>query len=207
MNDLPKELAATFDRIKAAEGEEAYNKARIGFIRSYGARPGASEVLPDWFPDLDVKAILESNAPQQESPLRSLMPTIKTKTQEDVTLICFEALKAVLDGCFSGNLVSANMAKDTLEKALGVAFQASEIQEKLKEVPVEQRGPKAQEFVAPVTQDAEIVDILLKELEGIRTMGDLQVWYSESSDRRNLVTKQDLRDHLYDAIRAKRSIL
>lgn len=223
MNELPKELAATFDRIREEDGDETYNEARRSFIRSYASRPGAEEVLPEWFPDLDVEAIIaEANSGGcgggcsnckcgdscgSEPQLQSLMPSIKTKAQQDVAILCFEALKAVLDASFSGNLVAANLARSTLDQGLEVALKVSGMQEQVEQISEEQRSSQAQRFVTPANQDAEIVDRLLVGLEKMKSMEDLQYWYTNTTLQRNKVEEQAQRDRLYDAIRAKRKSL
>jgi len=220
MNELPKELAATFDRIRGEEGDETYNEARRSFIRSYASRPGAEEVLPEWFPDLDVKAIIAEAAEGEHSccggggcgggkapQLQSLMPSAKTKVQQDVAILCFEALKTLLDASFSGNLVAANLARSTLDQGLEVALKVSGMQEQVEQIPEEQRSSQAQRFITPTGQDAEIVDRLLAELERVQSMEDLQYWYINTTLQRNKVEEQAQRDRLYDTIRAKRKFL
>ena len=216
MNDLPKELAATFNRIRKEDGDEAYNEVRKNFIRSSALRPGASEVLPEWFPDLDVATIIKeatehssggSCGGESTPQLQSLMPSIKTKAQQDVALLCFEALKTLLDASFSGNLVAVNLARSTLDQGLEVALKVSGMQEQVEQIPEEQRSPQAQRFVTPANQDAKIVDRLLEGLEKMSSLEDLQYWYTNTTLQRNKVEDRTQRDRLYDAIRTKRNSL
>ena len=139
--------------------------------------------------------------------LQSLMSCIKTETQQDVALMCFKALRGVLEGCFTGNLVEANLAKSTLEQAVGLAFKVHLVGEQVEQIPEEQRSTNAQRFVTPVGQDSSIVEELLGKLDKVNSKESLQAWYSATEGRRNQVGDQEQRNKLYDAIRAKKGSL
>ena len=202
---MPEQLAETFERIRQEQGEDAYNEARIAFVRAQAPKPGSEYVLPKWFPDLDVKSILDRLKPDLD--LQALMPSIRTKTQQDVAFMCFEALRGVLDGCFTGNLTEANLAKEALDKAVDLAFKVHLVEEQVEQIPEEQRSAEAQRFITPVTRDDQDVETLLQELGEIDSMEGLQVWYSATKTRRDGVEGQALRDKLFGAIRAKKGAL
>jgi hypothetical protein len=121
--------------------------------------------------------------------------------------MCFEALKTVLDGCFSGKLVEANLARTTLEQALELAFKVHLVQDQVEQIPEDQRSNSAQRFVAPVGQDSSVTEELLEELEKIESQQGLREWYAATEGRRNQVEDQTQRNKLFDAIRAKNKVL
>jgi hypothetical protein len=197
---MPKQLTETFERIRQTQGEDAYNEARISFIRKQASLPGSEFVLPQWFPDMDVNSIIGEAA---SFDLQSLMPSVQTKTHQDIALMCFEALKTVLDGCFSGKLVEANLARTTLEQALELAFKVHLVQDQVEQIPEDQRSREAQRFVAPAGQDSSVTEKLLRELEKVESQEGLRKWYEATKERRNQVEDQAQRNRLFDAIRAK----
>jgi hypothetical protein len=177
--NVPEQLAETFERIRQTQGEDAYNEARISFIRNH-SEPG---------------------------DLQSLMPSVQTKTHQDIALMCFGALKTVLDGCFSGNLVEANLAKTALEQALELAFKVHLVQDQVEQIPEDQRSREAQRFVAVAGQDSSVTEELLGELEKVESQEDLREWYEATKDRRSQVEDQTQRNKLFDAIRVKKGAL
>jgi dsDNA-binding SOS-regulon protein len=122
---------------------------------------------------------------------------------------CFDALRSTLNAYFGGELASAEMARDALNKGLDLAKQLVEITEKLNEIPDEAKSEAAKEFTAPAKELHEYDEHrkLVFELANLKSLEALQTWYAESRQRIDRVVSQKLRNELFDAIRDRRKEL
>ncbi len=209
MNTPPAELTQLFEKIRTEQGEAACLEARKTFVLRQLRRPGAEEALREWFPDLDIDA-LKNQVPQASvlDALQGMMPGVKTEAQARLAVACFESLKAYLEANFNRDMVGIHMTKDTLDKALGLVANLLYIEDGVQEIPEEQRSSTAQSFISgPGEQEQEVLQSLLEQISGISTTQELQEWYKSTATAREKVVALDLRNQLFDAIRAKRRSL
>ncbi len=141
--------------------------------------------------------------------LAAQIPNLKTQAQFNIFMNCFDALRSTLNAYFGGELASAEMARDALNKGLDLAKQLVEITEKLNEIPDEAKSEAAKEFTAPAKELHEYDEHrkLVFELANLKSLEALQTWYAESRQRIDRVVSQKLRNELFDAIRDRRKEL
>lgn len=145
--------------------------------------------------------------------MRKHMPGIKTQAQYDAVMTALEATKEALSAILAQDTAREAQAMMTLSAAFEVARKATELREKLGEVPdgavsdaaapfrdLEQELKKHSQF-----DEVEIQLGLLRHLETITTYDQLTAWYASTKEFRDQVKTQSLRNELMDTIRAKKS--
>ena len=150
--------------------------------------------------------------------MRRHMPAIKTQAQFDAVMIALEATKEMMSGILEQDAAKEASAFAALQAAMDVARKATELQEKLQEVPEEAISDVAAPFRGFSPEEEELrrhsqfdevtaQQRLLGDVEGIGTMDQLTAWYASTKPDRDQIKTQSLRNELMDAIRAKRNSL
>ena len=141
--------------------------------------------------------------------LKQSMPNLKTQAQSTAFMISFDSFRLLCDAIFSGDPASEANARELFDKTLGQMRTATELTEKFQEIPEDERGPAANQFVNPPTEFGEydIQKKLMVDLTVITTTDDLNSWYAETKEEREKVVSQSLRNVLFDAIREKKAVL
>jgi hypothetical protein len=141
--------------------------------------------------------------------LRQSMPNLKTQAQLTAFMIGFDAFRQYFDALCSGSPELEELTRGTLDRAIEMAKDATQLARKIEEIPPEMRGPASSSLVQPPVEFEE-VDIqkkLLIELERITTLTELQGWYLSTREARDRVVSQPLRNVLLDRIRGKKEAL
>ncbi len=210
------ELLKNLEAVRREHGDDAYNTARKNLALLLILQPRGEEFLRASFPDLDLNAIREEA--QQKQPtssndmlalIRMYLPHLKTQMQYEVFTMAFEALMKTLDNFFAGTLETGDQARDVLTKALDAARKVAEIQERVAEIPQEQRSVAAASFVEPPKAFTEVEDQrrLLAELDALTSREPPTKWYIEQRARIDRVVTPTHRNELFDAIRNKQQAL
>lgn len=141
--------------------------------------------------------------------LAAQVPNLKTQAQFNIFMACFDAMRTTLNSYFGSEMAAAEMARETLGKALDMAKQIQTISEQVAEMPPEERSKVADDFVSPVKEfhEYDLHKQLLMELESCSDTNELQQWYQENRERLDRVVSQSIRNELFDAIRNKRNEL
>lgn len=167
----------------------------------------------EWL-DLEQLARDAASAPSQATDLNTLlastfrkrMPGMKTQAQFTTFRAAFDAFEAVVNSIFSSNRGQETEARKLLEMAFNACRQATDISQKLGEVPEAASSKASAEFKQPPAEFAEfdVQQALLGELAGIQTLEGLKRWYGETKERRDSIRSQTLRDVLIDAVRSRK---
>jgi len=216
-----EEILQHLEQIKATQGKEVYEATRRDLALRIILKPNGEEFVGKAFPDLDIEQLKqlakkEAERPAPTSPeemmsamLRQSMPNLRSQAQYNLFMACFEALRVTLNAYFGAELESAAKARQVLDKALDTAAQITQVSERLKDIPPEQRSDQANEFMEPPRQFHELDDQrrLLAELAALPTLEKLGVWYNENRPVMDNIVSQQLRNELFDAIRKRRKEL
>ena len=213
-----EELLKQLEILKAEHGEEAYLQAKQSLINILILQPEGEKYLKAAFPDLDVEAAKKSAQETASRPfqtedllgmIRTYLPNLKTEGQMQLFMTAFDTFVLTLNSYYAGDLETAGKAREALNKVLDVAELMPELQNKVQEVPAEQRSEAASNLVNPPRAFHEIEDQrrLLAELEGLKDRGSLNEWYRTQRSRIDRVVTPAYRNELFDAIRAKQDQL
>jgi len=211
------QLQKQLDQIKATHGEEAWKSATKDVAKSLIAQGGDAEK----FARKAFAEVIEEPGPETVGPvggvgndammdaLKMGLPHMKSQAQFNAFMAAFDALKFTVDAIFAGDPAAVMRGRGTLEKALEVAGQVTEVTNKLSDVPEAASSKSAEEFKQTEfnTVEYDAQKQLLGELEGLDTLVALNEWYTASAEIRNKVTSTTLRNVLFDAIRAKKAKL
>jgi hypothetical protein len=141
--------------------------------------------------------------------MRQSMPELKTQVQFSAFMAGFDSFRLLSNSIFASDSVGEEQARGAFEKALEAMRVATKLSNQFQEIPVEERGPSASQFVEAPLQFGEY-DIQKKpmlDLELLTSADALNEWYQRTKDEREKVTSQSLRNVLFDAIRCKRDDL
>ena len=141
--------------------------------------------------------------------LKQSMPHLNTQAQSTAFMISFDSFRLLCDAIFSGDPASEASTREIFDKSLDQMRTATVLTEKFKEIPEEERGPAANQFVNPPTEFGEydLQKKLMVDLTVITTTDELNSWYAETKEDREKVVSQSLRNILFDAIRDKKAVL
>jgi len=141
--------------------------------------------------------------------LKGQMPDIKSQGQYDAVVGAMDALKLVLNAILAQDTSAEKEAQKALEMALTATRQATELTDKLEDVPEAATSEAAEAFKKPPAefQEYEIQRRLLADLNRIENMENLNEWYAETKELRDKIVTQKLRNALLDGIRAKKHSL
>lgn len=141
--------------------------------------------------------------------LRSQLPGLQSQAQLNAFMVSFEAYRAVVNAILSGHMDKELQARETLAASFNAIRQATEITNKLREVPEAATSLASDEFRTEPTQWTEYDKQrkLLNELGGIRTLSDLNDWWKTNRKRIDEVQTPSLRNPLLDLVRSKKTSL
>lgn len=223
-----EQVQQELEKVRAAHGEKVYQQARRDLALSVILQPQGEAYVRKAFPDIDVEdlkqeaqriaeKVIESRTDSQQEPPEQVMlrmiqqqiPSIKTQGHFNLFTAGFDAYKTALDGYFSGDFDRAQKAREALNKVLDTASTVKSVTEKLEEIPADVRSAQANEFLEPPKEfhEYDLQKQLIGELEGVPTRAALTDWYAKTTEQRERVTSQKLRNELFDKIRAKRTEL
>lgn len=137
------------------------------------------------------------------------MPELKTQVQFSAFMAGFDAFRLLSNSIFASDPAGEEQARGAFEKALEAMRVATKLSNQFQEIPAEERGPSANQFVEAPLQFGEydIQKKLMLELERLPSTDALNEWYLRTKDEREKVTSQSLRNVLFDQIRIKRDEL
>jgi len=141
--------------------------------------------------------------------VKARIPGMSSQAQHTAFMSGFDAYCFTMQAICSGNAENEALGRKTLYQAFDVAKKATEVTEKLREVPEAATSEASEVFKRPPPEFAEAQEqqALLAELNAISDIAGLTEWYVETRARRDLVRTQSLRNKLYDAIRERRNNL
>jgi hypothetical protein len=227
-------LIAHFDKIRASQGEEAWQEAIRSFVRE-GLRNGGKtaifvQSLARQFDFVDLSAIHAEidhdtsppkavGAPNEDpfrpdenlfaQALRSQIPGLKSQGQINAFMVSFEAYREVVNSILDGNTEKGLKAREALSMSFEAIRQATELTRKLEEVPEAATSTASDDFRAGTATWTEYDKQrkLLSELEGLRSFSDMQDWWTTNRKRIDEVQTPGLRNPLLDLVRAKKAAL
>jgi len=233
MQDIQEKIKE-FQRIREVEGEEAFQKAVNDYAKDVleNQGPGAVQgMMETFFSEFQTKQAeyeekAKKNAAQTDSrptgtppippmdegflkAVQQSMPALKSQAQFNVFMSAFEALRGVMQSIFVGNLAAAERFKEVLSQSFEAAEKATELTEKLQEVPEAATSKLSQEYKEPPRQFTEYdaQRQLMTELEAIQSLQELTSWWNQNRRRIDEVRSPMLRNPLIDAVRSKKSTL
>jgi hypothetical protein len=141
--------------------------------------------------------------------MRQSIPELKTQVQFNAFMAGFDSFKLLCNSIFAGNASLEDQARAAFEKSLEAMKVATRLSNQFQEIPAEERGPSATQFVEAPLQFGEydLQRRLLTELDRITTIVALNKWYQGTKEDREKILSQSLRNILFDAIRSKRDEL
>ena len=141
--------------------------------------------------------------------LRKQMPGIKTQAQYNAVLGALDSVRLTLNSILTGDKTREAEGRKALNMAFEVTAKATEVTNKLEEVPEAATSKDAEVFKQPPAQfhEYDTHNRLLAEMEALADLEALNAWYASTKDRRDKVVSQGLRNSLMDAIRAKKTAL
>jgi hypothetical protein len=141
--------------------------------------------------------------------LKRTMPSLKSQAQYDAAVAVFDSTAFILSGIMQGDAYREADARKALDLALEAARRATEVTNKLSDVPDAASSSASEAFKNVPSQfiEQEIQLQLLEELLGVSSKQELTVWYSATKGRRDQVVSKDLRNELMDAIRDRKKKL
>ena len=204
-----------------AHGEEAWKAevTRLAIQAIKTGKPGHikywRELTQDfewleWDSLLEAKEELPGNADVMMADLiQQQMPGIKSQAQYDAVLGALDAVRLVLNAVLEKNYTQESEGRKALEMAFEAARQATELTNKLEEVPEAATSEASKVFKEAPAQfeEADIQKRLLSELDGLSTFSELSTWYTDTKMDRDRIVNPKLRNTLLDAIRAKKGQL
>jgi hypothetical protein len=223
-----EDIVRQLQEIREKHGEAAYKSACKDLARKALHIPQSDAVLKRLLPDLDIDELRAEGptpppvprgpdmpsfgGPDQQVMLQMLqgqIPSMKTQGQLKVFMGCFNALRLTLDGYFGGQTAGAEIAREGLNKLLDMARGISGVTEQLREVPVEAQSEVARKFHEEVHPPVEggveeaVVKDLLSTLAGVPLEDHFKQWYMHNRNKIEQVKTPELRNKLFDAIRAR----
>jgi len=140
--------------------------------------------------------------------LQQQLPALKSQAQFTAFQAAFEAFRGVMNAIFEGSPLAEKEALDALGKAFDVAKKATELTNKLSEVPEAATSKESEEFKQPPAEFGEYDEQrkLMTELAHIETLKNLTDWYHTNRARIDRVRSPSLRNPLLDAIRERKVV-
>lgn len=215
MPTIPQEhfdiLIARLRGIRETYGDDAFTNA-VGPMFKLAQRQGPEAVamfkaaLPDFnFEQFENPAPADKFA-DEIALIREQMPGVKTQGQFNAVMALFETVRALGNAICESDPAKSVEARQAFEKALDTLRQATELSNKLRDVPEAATSPAAEAFKTAPTQfhENDLQTALLVEIEALTSGPALTEWYAANRVRMDQITTQSLRNKLFDAIRAKR---
>lgn len=144
---------------------------------------------------------------QMAKTIMSQVPGCHTQAQFNAMMACFDALRLLVNAIFTG--ADTTDSRKALDQALEAAAKATEISNKLKDVPEACTSAVSEDFKQPPKQfhEHDVQRALLNELQMIQTREMLNEWYATNRSRIDQVVSPTLRNALFDLIRSKKDAL
>jgi hypothetical protein len=134
------------------------------------------------------------------------MPGCRTQAQFNTFRTAFDAFRVTLNAIFEGDKGKEAEGRKLLDLAFTAAAQATDISNKLRDVPEAATSKDAEEFKKPPSEFSEYDTQrrLLAELEGCTSVEQLTTWYESTKPARDSIRSQTLRNILMDTIRSRK---
>ena len=201
--------------IRTKYGDEAYKEAATDIASSLISQGGKQEVFArSAFKDIVDFSKLEATPPVDPAlvnpmlkAIQQAMPGVKTQAQLNAVMATFEVVKIWINSVIMGNLDEEAQSRVAFDLALEAVRKATEVTQRLHAVPEASASTVAAECMSTPKEFEEepLQQVLLAELTGITTVVDLEHWYAEKRPLFDRIVRQDLRNQLFDAIRAKKT--
>ncbi len=138
--------------------------------------------------------------------LRQQMPGIKSQAQYNAVLGALDAFRLTVNALLSSDQVKAVEGRKALDMAMDVIAKATEVTNRLEEVPEAATSKTAAAFKDPPAEfhEYDAQRQLLSALPSLHSLDELSTWYAETKGLRDKVVSQGLRNELLDAIRVKK---
>lgn len=143
------------------------------------------------------------------SLIRMHVPHLQTQAQLDLYMTAFNAFTLTFDSLISGDQEQAKTSRQVLDQSLELIPKLNDAAERVAEIPSAEQSAEASKLVSPpkLFTEADEQARLLVELDKLESSGALNNWYQSERGRIDGVVSKQLRDQLFDAIRAKQSRL
>ena len=143
--------------------------------------------------------------------MKRQLPGLKTKAQVTAFMASFEAYREVVNVLLGSSGGDEIQAMGVLHTSFDLIRKATEIGNKLRDVPEAASSNASADFreegVPTNYEEYDKQRKLLSELEGLKTMESLSLWWTTNRKRIDEVTTATLRNPLLDAIREKKDSL
>jgi hypothetical protein len=159
------------------------------------------------------QAIPKNPAPTMDEmfmkALQQQLPGLKSQAQFTAFQGAFEAFRAVSNAILAKNKEGETSAKEALEKGFETLRMATDLTQKLEDVPEAATSAEAEEFKRPPAefQEYDVQRSLLSELTKISTLSELNEWWKTNRQRVDQVKNPSLRNPLIDLVREKKAQL
>lgn len=141
--------------------------------------------------------------------LQQQLPGIKSQAQFTAFQASFEAFRATINGILERNPAGESAGREALQKSFETMRVATDLTQKLADVPEAATSKEAEAFKQPPAEFAEydIQRRLLSELGTLHTLSALIEWWADNRANIDLVKSPTLRNPLIDLVREKKARL
>jgi len=159
--------------------------------------------------EYEAEKVAEQTQPDMGLFMRALqqqLPGLKSQAQFTAFQASFEAFRAVINGVLERNREAEAVGKEALAKSFETLRVATDLTQKLHDVPEAVTSREAEDFKRPPREFGEydVQRALLSELEKIQTLSELDEWWTTNRQRVDLVKSPSLRNPLIDFVREKK---
>ena len=211
MNFTQEQMLAQIENVEKEQGKEVADELRKTLARKIMVSPGGEAWVRRVWPNLPFDELkLEASRDQTVNHamlghLQQRVPSLKTQAQFNLFAQTTEGLLSLLELGFAKKESEFKAALDVFVQLLNTAIPITIAGEQVAEVPEAATGPLAETLTAPPKELEVHADFkaLLSDLDGIESQEQLQMWYNDTTQKRNSVAGE-MRDKLFDAIRKKK---
>ena len=224
--DQMYEFVSRLKSIRDTYGDDAWREAIKTFAKQCVGDPGSEVFAKSFVEELSDPLLVWENivteAKNEAQPksaemnegafmraLQAQLPALKSQGQFTAFQGTFEAFRAVCNAIMSKDKVAEETAKEALSKGFETLRMATDITQKLHDVPEAATSAAAEEFKRPPAEFGEydIQRTLLTELQAIHTLSGLDEWWVTNRKRIDDVKSPSLRNPLIDLVREKKAAL
>jgi len=198
------EVIEQMRQIREKSGEAAFISARDSLVRMLVNTPRGEDFLKTVFPDLDLEPYKGQASATDESmmaALRAKTPNLKTKMQMQLLVTGADAYMLAMDCLFAGKKEEAKQAMNAVIAIWDATEKATEISEKVAEIPAEERSASASEFVDAPDQEEYTYTQLMYEMALITSKEALEIWYRDKRQEMEKLRSPKYRNGFFDRIR------
>jgi hypothetical protein len=225
-----EEIAAHLKKVKAEQGDEAFQQALSGFAKNLllqgETAPFITKLLELLGETLDLAALKEEAEQLKDrrekaqasakaradfnkamvEAMKVSMPNLKTQAQFDLVTQTFDVLQMYLNASFGQDDEGSAQARIALNKGLDLAPKLGVIAEQAAESPEITTNP---DFVEPPRQFTEEASCakFLQDLQDQKSSRQLTAWYEANRVAFDRIQTTELRSRLFDAIRLRKKEL